>query len=188
MYFILLFMSDPNLFTMNKQTEPSAREADYYINRLGLQPHPEGGWYKETYRAEEMITQNGLPLRFEGNRNISTTIYYLLQRNEYSAFHKIKSDEGWHWYAGGSLIIHQIEESGSYSCVKLGNDLDNSERFQWVVPANVWFAVELLSGLFVLAGCTVSPGFNFSDFEMANPEVLSTAFPQYTHLIKRLCR
>ncbi|HSQ44119.1 MAG TPA: cupin domain-containing protein [Ginsengibacter sp.] len=112
------------------------------INQLQLRPHPEGGYFKETYRSNESIAQDALPKRFTGERSFSTAIYYLLQKGERSVFHKIKSDECWHFYEGGTLLIHIIDNDGNYYCIKLGKDLAAGETFQYAVPANTWFASE----------------------------------------------
>lgn len=163
--------------------------AQQIVEQLGLQLHPEGGFYKEVYRSSGSIAANALPSSFNGNRAFSTSIYYLLNQGDYSGFHRIKSDEGWHFYAGGSLLIHCLSETDGYKCLRLGNDLRNGESFQKVVPAGVWFASEPAPGTaFTLAGCTVSPGFDFKDFEMARKEVLLQCFPQQQELIARLCR
>lgn len=163
-------------------------DASFYINHLNLQPHPEGGYFKETYRATENIPAASLPDRFNGDRSFSTAIYYLLQQGDYSAFHRIKSDECWHFYAGGTLYIHVLE-SDRYSCIKLGTQIDAGETFQYVVPANAWFAAEPANAsTFSLAGCTVAPGFDFLDFEMADKQELITAYPAHSNIVRRLCR
>ena len=110
-----------------------------YISHLQLHPHPEGGFYKETYRAEGVIEGRCLPADVIGDRNYSTAIYFLLQQGDFSAFHRIKSDECWHFYDGGSLLIHEISLKGDYKCTRLGRDILNGEMFQYVVPANHWF-------------------------------------------------
>ena len=159
------------------------------INQLQLRPHPEGGYFKETYRSNESIAQDALPTRFTGERSFSTAIYYLLQKGERSVFHKIKSDECWHFYEGGTLLIHIIENDGNYYCIKLGKDLASGETFKYEVPANTWFASEPAPGsMFSLAGCTVAPGFDFADFEIANKELLLSSFPQNGEIINRLCK
>src|SRR5215216_3923747 len=159
------------------------------VQQLGLQPHPEGGFYKETYRSELFVAQDCLPNKFNGKRNISTSIYYLLRNGDFSAFHRIKSDETWHHYSGGSLLIHSFDPSGNYQCRILGNDMSNGASFQLMVPAGLWFASEpALGSQFILAGCTVAPGFDFADFELAEKEQLATEFPKYKDLIYRLCR
>jgi len=112
--------------------------AEEYIYQLNLAPHPEGGYFCETYRSAENIPPGALPARFTGSRSISTGIYYLLQQGDYSAFHRIKSEECWHFYAGHTLLIHVINHDGVYNCIKLGARLDEGESFQFVVPANTW--------------------------------------------------
>jgi uncharacterized protein len=163
--------------------------AEYYIRKLKLEPHPEGGFYRQTYRSTEEIPVSGLPGRFMQNRPMCTAIYYLLQENDFSAFHRIKSDECWHFYAGGTLFVHVIEQRGNYSCISLGNNIENGELLQFVVPAGAWFAVEPAPTIaFALTGCTVSPGFDFEDFEMGNKKDLISAFPEHERVVSRLCR
>lgn len=162
---------------------------DHYIKHLHLQPHPEGGFYKETYRSAGIITANALKGIFPGERNFSTAIFYLLQQGDFSVFHKIKSDECWHFYAGETLLIHILENDGTYSCIRLGNNLADGDRFQFVVPANTWFASEPAPGSsFSLAGCTVAPGFDFADFELADKKNLMVLFPQHLSIISRLSK
>lgn len=163
--------------------------ADQYIRHFRLQPHPEGGYYVQTYCSPEQIPVDCLPGRFSGHRVFSTAIYYLLQKGDFSAFHRIKSDECWHFYAGDTLYIHIIKTDGSYYLVKLGKELQNDEVFQCVIPAEAWFAVEPAPGTsFGLTGCTVAPGFDFGDFEMAEKKALIEQFPQHQATIDRLCK
>lgn len=163
--------------------------SEYFIKRLQLQPHPEGGFFKETYRSSGSLPSQCLPQNFGGDRSYSTAIYFLLQQGDYSAFHKIESDECWHFYEGGALLIHVIDGEGYYTCIRLGKKIDGGEVFQFVVPAGNWFASEPAPGTdFTLVGCTVAPGFDFADFEMANAEALSKEYPQHHSLIHRLCR
>jgi predicted cupin superfamily sugar epimerase len=163
--------------------------AEYFIKHLQLQSHPEGGHFKETYRSGGVISSECLSSSFNGNRNYSTAIYFLLQKGDFSAFHRIASDECWHHYEGGTLLIHVIGLDGNYSCIRLGKKIDEGETFQFAVPANYWFASEPAPETeFALVGCTVAPGFDFEDFEMADEKVLTNAFPQHQSIIKRLCR
>jgi len=163
--------------------------AKQYVEKLHLQPHPEGGYFKETYRCSENIVSSCLPERFTGSRSISTSIYYLLEQGDYSGFHKIKSDECWHFYAGGQLLIRVIETIGNYYCIKLGSDILNGETFQFVVPAGAWFASEHAADVeFSLVGCTVAPGFDFEDFEMAEKNEMMQLFPAHKKIIERLTR
>jgi len=162
-----------------------------YIKHLNLAPHPEGGYYKETYRATENIPNAGLPARFgpTRDRSFATAIYFLLPAGVFSAFHCIKSDEGWHFYAGGSIFIHVIDPSGRYTRLPLGPNLANGETFQAMVPAGAWFAAEPAPGTaFALVGCTVAPGFDFADFQMAKAEKLIQLCPEHGELINRLCQ
>ena len=164
------------------------KNAAFYKTQLQLKPHPEGGYYKETYRSIGNIPPEALK-GFNGSRSYSTAIYYLLERADHSAFHRIKSDECWHYYAGDTLLIHVFNNDGNYNCIKLGAGPDKQEVFQFVVPANTWFAAECAKySSFVLTGCTVSPGFDFNDFEMADKQVLLKEYPSQQGLISRLCR
>ena len=159
------------------------------VSMYALQPHPEGGWYKETYRSGETISAKALPARFNGERNFSTAIYFLLEGEQFSAFHRILSDELWHFYAGAALEVFVIHPSGTLDVIKLGRDISNGETFQAVVPAGTWFASRpVASGNFSFVGCTVAPGFDFNDFELAEREQLAALYPQHATLIKQLTR
>lgn len=159
------------------------------INELKLEPHPEGGFYKETYRSSNSIPQKILGSEFTGDRNYCTAIYFLLTTDNFSAFHKIKQDEIWHYYSGNSLFVHIISPDGKYTKHTVGMNLANGETPQFMVPAGSWFAssVNGKSG-YSLVGCTVSPGFNFDDFELAERKKLILKFPQHTNLITQYTR
>ncbi len=164
-------------------------KAKYYIEKLQLLPHPEGGYYREIYRAGEMILAEHLPGNFMGNRNISTAIYFLLHRNDFSAFHKLKSDEFWHFYDGSAIKISLFDEDGKFSEIFLGKNITEGEKFQIVIKKNCWFAAELVDkNSFALVGCTVSSGFDFQDFEIADCKELIKKFPFYEDKIKRLSK
>ena len=147
----------------------------------------EGGYYKETYRSPESISQDALPPRYTGERPFSSTIYFLVDKGNFSAFHRTKSDEVWHFYAGQTLLVHLIHPNGDYELLRHGNDLSRGESFQIILPEGIWFACET-TGEFSFVGCTAAPGFNFADFELANPQHLTSISPQQTDLINRLCR
>lgn len=158
---------------------------DFWIKNLGLLPHPEGGYYKETYRSPEVLTASTLP-DFEGDRNFSTAIYFLLRSEDRYVFHRIKSDELWHFYQGSTLLIYVLHEK-QLQIHRLGSDLDKGDSLQVVIPANCWFGAHVEnSNSFSLCGCTVAPGFDFRDFEMADREKLLNEFPYYTEVIKQL--
>lgn len=148
--------------------------------RLDLQPHPEGGYYRETYRSRETMD-------FGGIHNVSTCIYFLLTEDTFSAFHRIRQDEIWHFYDGSTLLLHTISPEGEYRCVRIGNEFENGDVPQFVVTAGTWFAAEVPQG-YALTGCTVAPGFDFLDFELAETESLSGLFPLHRSVIERLCR
>jgi predicted cupin superfamily sugar epimerase len=154
-----------------------------------LQPHPEGGYYKETYRSKELIEMDALPSRFNGNRFFSTAIYFLLEKGNFSAFHRIQSDETWHFYAGQGLNIFVIHENGELETIHLGHDLTKKQTFQATVPAGAWFASQPADDTeFSFVGCTVAPGFDFIDFELALTDQLLELYPQHAYLIGKLCR
>ncbi|MBL6448792.1 cupin domain-containing protein [Fulvivirga sp. 29W222] len=160
-------------------------KVDNYIKTLSLQPHVEGGYYKETYRSSVENTYDG----FKGKRSVSTGIYFLLRSGEFSAFHRIKSDEMWHFYDGDPLSIYVISASGKLQVIKLGLDLSNGQQPQAVVPAGCWFASRVEQpDSFALVGCTVAPGFDFQDFEMADGGELMREFSQYKTIITELTR
>lgn len=162
--------------------------AKFWIKKLGLQKHPEGGWFKEIYRSEEVVDLSVSTKQFNGKRNCSTSIYFLLEGNNYSAFHRIKSDEIWHFYTGNSGVIIYWIERGKIVSKKLGNKPYNFESFQVVVPKNLWFAAELENrNGFALVGCTVSPGFDFADFEMGDENLLAE-FPTLKKQLSSLLR
>lgn len=159
--------------------------AEDWIKKLDMQPHPEGGHFRETYRSTLKMAYPG----FTGNRNVSTGIYFLLERGNFSAFHRIKSDEMWHFYAGDGVTIYVIDQSGELNTIKLGLNIEKGEVPQAVVKAGNWFASEVSDkGEFALVGCTVSPGFEFEDFEMGNRANLLGTYPDHSELIMKLTR
>jgi predicted cupin superfamily sugar epimerase len=158
--------------------------ADYWVEKLGLEVHPEGGFFKETYRSDETISEEALPHRFSGERAFSTSIFYMLNKNDISMLHRIKQDEIWHFYEGTSLTIHCLSADGAYSASVLGRDIQNGESFQVVVKGGCYFCAETNNKeSFSLVGCTVAPGFDFEDFELPSRIELVGAFPQHTELI-----
>lgn len=156
------------------------------IEHLQLSPHPEGGYFKEVYRSDEQLQQ--LPERFSGPRSIATSIYFLLSGTDKSHFHRIRSDETWHFYMGASLCLHQIDEAGKYQQVHIGSNITQGEVLQYTVPRNAWFAAQNLdANSYSLVGCTVAPGFDFADFELAKPEQLLDVCPDKKELIEDFC-
>lgn len=159
------------------------RSAEYWIKKLNLLPHPEGGFFKESYRSDESIPLNALPNRYTSDRTFSTQIYFMLVKGNHSAFHRIKSDETWHFYDGSPITIWLLSEEGGLREVTLG--LDEGSFPQFTISKGVWFAAEVFGGGdFSLVGCSVAPGFDFADFEMAKRESLYEKFP--FEIVKRL--
>lgn len=160
-------------------------KAKYYIDKLELKKHPEGGYYREIYRSAEMFYVDAPQKR--NRRNYSTSIYFLLQGKQISKFHRLKSDELWHFYDGSTVILYVIDVKGNLDQIKLGRNIENNEVFQTVIKKDSWFAAEVTDkNSFALIGCTVSPGFDFSDFEFANRQDLIETYPQLKDLIIKL--
>jgi uncharacterized protein len=160
--------------------------AEYWIHQLKLESHPEGGFYRETYRSKENIQLCGLPSRFPAPRSFSTAIFFLLRSHDKSLFHRIKSDEIWHFHAGAALKIFVLQNDG-LSTITLGSNLEHGEFLQVVVPANCWFGAKVIvPETYVLSGCTVAPGFDFKDFEMADRNKLLHEFPDHVEIINEL--
>jgi uncharacterized protein len=163
--------------------------ASYWVEKLNLLPHPEGGYFKQTYESNENIAAKNLPTRFGGDRSFSTAIYFLIEGNNFSAFHKIKSDEVWHFYYGQPLEVYYIDYLKELVIIKLGQNPENGEVMQAVVPAGSWFGSKMANNeTYCLVGCTVSPGFNFADFQMADRAVLLAEYPRFESIIKQLTR
>lgn len=151
--------------------------ADYFIEQLGLQPHLEGGYYKETYRS---------PIQ-SGGRSLSTTIYFLLEGEQLSRFHQLTADEIWFFHYGDALLVHQINKTGQYFSQKLGMNLADDEQPQLLIPTGTIFASEMTNkNSFCLVSCIVSPGFEFDDFKLFTKEELRHIHPQHTQIIERL--
>ncbi len=160
---------------------------DKIINKLKLEPHPEGGYFTETYRSHGEINEENLEQGYDGKRNYSTCIYFLLTSDNFSALHRIKQDEIWHFYDGSPIRLHIITELGAHSEHVIGSDLNKGETPQFVIPGDCWFAAEVINkNTYSLVGCTVSPGFNFKDFELKTRKDLVSLFPDKEEIISKL--
>lgn len=160
-----------------------------WISRLDLQPHPEGGYFKEIYRAKGIISQPNLPMRYNGGRSYSTAIYYLLESNDFSSLHRLNSDEQWFHIDGSALSIHSISPDGTYTQHHIGKNLDKGESPYAVVPRGCWFGGTVEeNNSFSLVGCIVAPGFDFDDFELAKRNELLKQYPLHKNLIEKLTR
>ncbi|HEY8929724.1 MAG TPA: cupin domain-containing protein [Mucilaginibacter sp.] len=157
--------------------------AAYWINRLQLQPHPEGGYYKEVFRSEIEVTSTPLC----AFKKACTSIYYLLEDADYSGFHRITSDELWYFHKGDPLNIHVITPDGTYNIIELSDT--ETGNLSAIVTAGSWFGANIPSGSgFTLVSCAVAPGFEFTDFEMAEKARLLSMYPQHEAIINKLCR
>lgn len=165
------------------------KDREYWVKHLGLEAHPEGGYFKETFRSEGSIPASALPEPFAGERSFSTAIYFMLTSENFSAFHRIAADELWHFYTGAPITVHTLDEKGRHGEIKLGPDPSQGQQFQAYIPGGTWFASEVAEPeTYGLVGCTVAPGFDFADFEMAERAELIKAYPQHEGLIQRLTR
>ncbi len=170
----------------NISVRPVHNTADFWIHELKLQPHPEGGYFREVYRSGEK--PGTLPERYSGDRCFATSIYFLLKGYHFSAFHRITSDETWHFYEGCSLRLYTLGEPGGLNEIWLGKDPRNHEIFQYTIPHGTWFAAQpSLEDGYSLIGCTVAPGFEFEDFELGEFGMLSLKFPEHIDLLKKYC-
>ena len=158
------------------------------IKIFEMQKHPEGGYFREIYRSTEIVPQQALPSRYAGARCFSTSIYFLLAGGTISRLHRLASDEIWHFYLGQPLELLQISPEGQGAKIYLGKDITSGQKLQHAVPAGYWFGARPVEGSeFSFVGCTVAPGFDYADFELANPEVLSRAFPALKKEIYQFC-
>ena len=159
------------------------------IKNLNLKKHPEGGYFAEIYRSTEMIIKEHLPERFNNSRVFSTAIYFLLANDDFSSFHKLKADEIWHFYSGSPMILYEIDKESKLHKSVLSNDMTKNTAFTKVVKAGNWLAAEVTNkDSYSLVGCTVSPGFEFDDFELAKREELISLHPQQRNIIEKLTR
>ena len=149
------------------------KSSDHWKKELALEPHPEGGWYRRVYESEILWTQS---------RPAMTSIYYLLEAPDFSALHRLKSDEQWHFYTGSPITIHELKPDGQISETVLGEDI-----FQYTVKAGVLFAATVEEG-YALVGCAVVPGFEFAEFEMPSRAHLLVEYSNQYDFIVRLSR
>jgi uncharacterized protein len=161
------------------------KNAEYWINKLNLQEHPEGGYFAETYKSEKLVR---LP-EYDGPRHLCTAMYYMLTGEQFASFHIVKSDELWHFYAGSSLTLYIIERNGRLSKRRLGADTDKGEFLQVVVKSCSWFAASVNdASSYSLVGCTVSPGFDYRDWKLGDIKTLVTLYPQHQSVIEKYTR
>jgi uncharacterized protein len=162
--------------------------ANSLIKKYDLKIHPEGGYFKEVYRSSEILKRPAIPSRYRGARCFSTSIYFLLPSGTVARLHRIASDEIWHFYLGGALKLIQISPEGIMDTVILGQDIAAGQTPQHVVPAGWWFGARPVKRLYSFVGCTVAPGFDFEDFELADATTLSRRFPHLKQEIRLFLR
>jgi predicted cupin superfamily sugar epimerase len=154
-------------------------ELQALIEELGLQPHPEGGFYKETYRSPELLSDR--------NRNLATAIYFILTSDNVSKFHRIVSDELWFFHAGSPITIHLLDKEYGHRAIALGNEFNKGQVPQFCVPGGTIFGSSVdVKGGYALVSCVVAPGFDFADFELFDRETLLKEFPNHESIIERL--
>lgn len=162
--------------------------ADYFVKKLGMAAHPEGGFYKETFMSEENISARDLNVKFEGSRILWTSIYFLLRDGEVSNFHRLKSDEMWYYHSGSPLTIYMINPEGKLITEQLGLNIEKGEKPQVLVPKDYIFGSAMNNEGYALVGCMVSPGFQFKDFELFDRSFLLEKHPEYTETILKLTK
>lgn len=180
-------------------------DAEHLIRKLDLREHPyEGGYFKEIYRATDLVSYDELLLSNQTRSSIpkkkrfrtktrpaSTLIYYLLNKNQISPIHRVKNDEIWHFYLGSPLIIYLLNDEKYPTIVKLGNNLEDGEEYclNYAIKKESWFCAEVYNKKsFSLVGCTVSPGFDFEDFQLGNKTDLLLQYPQYSSIIEKFAK
>ena len=163
-------------------------DAKYWIDTLGLEEHPEGGYYREVYRSDESIIKSSLPERFESKHALATSIYYLLEYDDVSNFHRLRQDEIWHFYEGSPVQIYTLEPK-RMTVFRLGRNPAKGQLPMIVLPHGTLFAAELENKRsYALLGCTVSPGFKFEDFELPCRSELQQKFPEHLEVINRFTK
>lgn len=168
---------------------PVIPDAAALARHFNMQPHPEGGYFVETYRSTGLIPAQALPEKFGAQRVYSTTILYLLEGGDKSCLHRIRQDEGWHFYLGGPLRLVIISPAGDLQEIRLGQDILAGEQVQYTVPAGYWFGATPLPGAaYSFVGCTVAPGFEFADFELGKTDELTELFPHLQDVIRRFAQ
>lgn len=169
-------MQDPNPSKAPLNNSIPA-EAQKWIDKLALLPHPEGGFYRETYRSEVQI----------GNRQLMTAIYFLITSQNISRFHRIQSDEMWFYHAGSALSVHVLSEENGHEIHLVGPNIEKGEQPQLLVPAQAIFGSSLEDeNAYSLVSCIVAPGFDFADFELFTADDLMPMFPEHASIIKKM--
>lgn len=155
------------------------------IEKLELESHPEGGYYRRTYESDQPVSDDPFPHDTNGNHSIGSAVIYLLPGNDVSHFHRLQSDEMWHYYWGSPLKLHVLDSTNGHTVQRLGPNLEQGDRPQQLIESGTWFGATT-AGDFTLAGCTVWPEFRFGNFEMADRSRLIEQFPNHREIIEQL--
>lgn len=163
------------------------KSSEYWIRSLDLQAHPEGGYFKETYRSPDLIEADALPERYQAERACAAAIYFLLPGDQVSKFHRLQCDELWAYHAGESLTVYLIDLSGELHQMTLGPHLDKGEQAQILLPHHVWFGAKVnKKNAYTLLSCFTAPAFDFDDFELAERQSLIACYPEHRDIIEML--
>ena len=161
--------------------------AEYFISKLSLEPHIEGGYFKEVYRSSLEISSRVILASLNGKRNLSTTIYFLLKSGQFSKFHRLKSDEIWFYHFGSPMVVHTIDDKGEYKPFRLGLNFEKDEKPQVLISSGFIFGAEPANkNSFSLVSCMVSPGFDFRDFTLLKELELLDMYPGHANIIRKL--
>lgn len=157
-----------------------------FVDKLGMQAHPEGGYYCEIYRNKFTIGPKIAGIEYSGERNLATSIYYILANHEVSKLHQLTSDELWYFHYGSPLLVHVFFED-TYTTYILGIDVNENQQPQIIIPAGAIFGAEVLDkSSFTLVGCMVTPGFHFNDFRLADRTEMLASYPHHGSIIQKL--
>ena len=162
------------------------QEISRIIDKFSMKPHPEGGYFGAGFRSPEFLRSESLPNRYGTPRNMYSSIYFMVTRDKHSRFHRLKTDEMWHYYAGDPMILHLISETGKYSQVILSNT-NGHEKFLTLVKRNTWMAASTRGEDkgYALVGCTLAPGFEYKDFELGDRQEMIEAYPDCKDVIEQ---
>ncbi len=187
---IILLLSGALFFCTKPQrlAKTEAGQGDAWIQALGLEPHPEGGFFKVTYRSEITAGKENLPDNFSGERVLGGSIYYLLIGNDFSALHTLQQDELWAFHDGTGLILDLLDGEGNHTQKSLGNNPASGDQPQVLVPAGALFGASVRNGGFALVSCITIPGFDYADWDMPARKTLLEAYPQHGELVTKLTR
>ena len=163
------------------------QDAHYWISKLNLNEHPEGGYYREVYRSGELIDGIYLKNKRKGERNLATSIYFLLKSTEKSLLHRLKSDETWYYHHGAPIHLYCIDFQGNLKEIVVGPDIENHEHPQYTIPEGTIFGgLVSAQNTFCLSSCMVAPGFSFEDFQMLSREFMLDKYPRHREIILKL--